>query len=451
MRAFVLSCCVFQRARAIRTTSRSRPATTCSVGWVGDLRARRRLLPARCGTRRESSTPTSTRPSSTQRGSGSTRPALSPARRAVAHRDSENVSETALVVGAGVTGASVAREVRAARLRRHARRAVRTGHCPLGIRRRHPPVARRARRRRLVRAARVARAVALASPAGADGDAVVGADRPRVVRAPRRRLRGPQAFPYSSRPGSRTNGARRPRPPRSSLTRTRRRARSALGARGGRAASASRDPAPRSRSRAARRRDGRARIAPDDEPDADVVVWACGAWLPTLFPDDVEIRVERRDVFFLGGDASWRDTPGLGRVRQRVLRPRRHRRARRRGRARPGERRGRPRHARPRAAGAREDAARDFAARRFPSLAGAPIVGARVCQYDLVLRQPLRLRPPPGPPPWWLFGGGSGHGFKHGPALAEYIADCVEERRGRSPSTRSGALTGDAGLRTKSY
>ena len=53
-----------------------------------------------------------------------------------------------------------------------------------------------------------------------------------------------------------------------------------------------------------------ARIAPDDEPDADVVVWACGAWLPTLFPDEVEIRVERRDVFFLGGDASWRDTPG---------------------------------------------------------------------------------------------------------------------------------------------
>ena len=49
---------------------------------------------------------------------------------------------------------------------------------------------------------------------------------------------------------------------------------------------------------------------PGDEPSADVVVWACGAWLPTLFPDEVDVRVERRDVFFFGGDASWRDTPG---------------------------------------------------------------------------------------------------------------------------------------------
>ena len=30
---------------------------------------------------------------------------------------------------------------------------------------------------------------------------------------------------------------------------------------------------------------------------------------------------------------------------------------------------------------------------------------------------------------WWLVGGGSGHGFKHGPALAEYVADCIEGKR----------------------
>jgi sarcosine oxidase len=193
-----------------------------------------------------------------------------------------------------------------------------------------------------------------------------------------------------------------------------------------------------------------ARIAPDDEPDADVVVWACGAWLPTLFPDEVEIRVERRDVFFLGGDASWRDTPGwveydsgfyghgdIGGLGVKVapdlmsdeVDPDTLDRV---------------------PLGAREDAARAFAARRFPSLAGAPIVGARVCQYDLSSDSHFLFGRHPARPTWWLFGGGSGHGFKHGPALAEYIADCVEERRRPEPFHALGGRSGDAGLRTKS-
>jgi sarcosine oxidase len=193
-----------------------------------------------------------------------------------------------------------------------------------------------------------------------------------------------------------------------------------------------------------------ARIAPDDEPEADVVVWACGAWLPRLFPDEVEVRVERRDVFFLGGDASWRNAPGwveydsgfyghgdVGGLGVKIapdlssdeVDPDTLDRV---------------------PLAERQTAAREFTARRFPSLAGAPVVGTRVCQYDLSSDSHFVFGRHSERPTWWLFGGGSGHGFKHGPALAEYIADCVEGRREPEPFHALGTRTGDAGLRTKS-
>src|SRR5207244_8792789 len=54
-----------------------------------------------------------------------------------------------------------------------------------------------------------------------------------------------------------------------------------------------------------------ARCVPADDPRGDVVVWACGPWLASLFPEQVELRVTRRDVFFFGADGSWRGTPGF--------------------------------------------------------------------------------------------------------------------------------------------
>jgi glycine/D-amino acid oxidase-like deaminating enzyme len=193
-----------------------------------------------------------------------------------------------------------------------------------------------------------------------------------------------------------------------------------------------------------------ARVAPDDEPDADVVLWACGAWLPALFPHEAQVRVERRDVFFLGGDASWRNSPGwveydggfyghgdVGGLGVKVAPDLRS------DEVEPDtlERIPLPE---------REHAARDFAARRFPSLAGAPVVGARVCQYDLSSDSHFLFGRHPDRPAWWLFGGGSGHGFKHGPALAEYIADCIEGSREPEPFHTLDPRSGDAGLRTKS-
>jgi sarcosine oxidase len=194
-----------------------------------------------------------------------------------------------------------------------------------------------------------------------------------------------------------------------------------------------------------------ARVDPHDEPEADVVVWACGAWLPALFPGEVEVRVERRDVFFLGGDASWRDTPGwveydngfyghgdIGGLGVKIAPDL------------PSDEVDPDTLDRLPLAG-REAAAREFAARRFPSLAGAPVIGARVCQYDLSTDSHFVFGRHPDRPTWWLFGGGSGHGFKHGPALAEYIADCVEGHSEPEPFHALGARTGDAGLRTGSY
>ena len=61
----------------------------------------------------------------------------------------------------------------------------------------------------------------------------------------------------------------------------------------------------------------RGRVTPDAAPGADVVIWACGPWLAGLFPDHVDLKITRRDVFFFGGDAAWQRHAGVLRVRRR--------------------------------------------------------------------------------------------------------------------------------------
>ena len=39
----------------------------------------------------------------------------------------------------------------------------------------------------------------------------------------------------------------------------------------------------------------------------DVVVWACGPWLPKLFPEHVPVRPVLAELFFLDGGPAWRD------------------------------------------------------------------------------------------------------------------------------------------------
>lgn len=70
-------------------------------------------------------------------------------------------------------------------------------------------------------------------------------------------------------------------------------------------------------------------------------------------------------------------------------------------------------------------AARARLARRFPGLAGAPLLEARVCQYENTPDGRFILDRLPGADNAWIAGGGSGHGFKHGPAIGERVADLV--------------------------
>ena len=67
------------------------------------------------------------------------------------------------------------------------------------------------------------------------------------------------------------------------------------------------------------------------------------------------------------------------------------------------------------------DAARAFLARRFPALANAPLLGTEVCQYENSSNGDFVIDRHPGLEHVWLAGGGSGHGFKHGPAAGEYL------------------------------
>jgi monomeric sarcosine oxidase len=67
-------------------------------------------------------------------------------------------------------------------------------------------------------------------------------------------------------------------------------------------------------------------------------------------------------------------------------------------------------------------AAKQYLARRFPALKDAPLVETRVCQYENTSNGDFLIDRHPALENVWLVGGGSGHGFKHGPSLGEYVA-----------------------------
>ena len=70
--------------------------------------------------------------------------------------------------------------------------------------------------------------------------------------------------------------------------------------------------------------------------------------------------------------------------------------------------------------------ARDCLARRLPALKDAPVTEARVCQYENTSNGDFLIDLHPEFENVWLVGGGSGHGFKHGPAVGEYVAARIE-------------------------
>ena len=166
---------------------------------------------------------------------------------------------------------------------------------------------------------------------------------------------------------------------------------------------------------------------------ADRYVFACGPWLGALFPEPIGDRVKptRQEVFFFGTPAGdpkfledhlpvWIDhgkdffygIPGSERRGFKLAEDARgpnfdptH-----------GDRMPTPEGVK---------AARRYLEFRFPALKEAPLLEARVCQYENSPDQRFIIDRHPETGNCWILGGGSGHGFKHGPAVGERAAALV--------------------------
>jgi glycine/D-amino acid oxidase-like deaminating enzyme len=183
---------------------------------------------------------------------------------------------------------------------------------------------------------------------------------------------------------------------------------------------------------------------------ADRVVWAAGPWLGRLFPGLVDLRVVRREYLYFDAGPGWSATSvpvfydfagpvyGLGDLDgygfkvapddpapefdpDTVERP-------------PDP--------------ASEAAARAYLRLRFPALADAAVRSSRVCQYELTADNQFIAAPHPDDEDVWILGGGSGHGFKHGPALAEYVERLLDGREAPDPVLGLGPRAVATGLRS---
>jgi sarcosine oxidase len=171
-----------------------------------------------------------------------------------------------------------------------------------------------------------------------------------------------------------------------------------------------------------------------DALSASNFAFACGPWLPAIFPDLLGHRIfpSRQEIFFFGvppGDMRFASPAlptwlmlsdefyGMPDIESR------------------GFKLAFDRHGPP----ADPDtlmrvvspeglaAARAYLARRFPALRDAPVVESRVCQYENTSNGDFLVDRHPAFSNVWLVGGGSGHGFKHGPALGEYVAARIQD------------------------
>lgn len=168
---------------------------------------------------------------------------------------------------------------------------------------------------------------------------------------------------------------------------------------------------------------------------ADIYVFACGPWLGKMFPRSVgeNFVVTKQDVFFFGtpaGDTRFNEgnIPVWADHGDRFMYgiPGNHGRGFKIG----DDTRGPefdPTSGERVVDAARLDETRRYLAHRFPGMKGAPLIETRVCQYEdtadhnfIIDRHPLNENV-------WIVGGGSGHGFKHGPALGEMLARLVRK------------------------
>ncbi|MGA8272757.1 MAG: FAD-dependent oxidoreductase [Candidatus Sulfotelmatobacter sp.] len=166
---------------------------------------------------------------------------------------------------------------------------------------------------------------------------------------------------------------------------------------------------------------------------ADCYVFACGPWLGRLFPETAGelIRPTKQDIFFFGppaGDFRFSDAqlpvwgdhgerffygiPGSDRRGFKVA----------------DDTRGAtfdPTCGERVVSQATLKRVREYVAFRFPAMKDAPLIETRVCQYEQTTDGNFILDRHPRMANVWLLGGGSGHGFKHGPALGEMMAELI--------------------------
>ena len=191
----------------------------------------------------------------------------------------------------------------------------------------------------------------------------------------------------------------------------------------------------------------------------DQFVFACGPWLPKVFPDVAgdAIRVTKQDLHYLGpapGDDRW-DAPrfpawvdydsafyGIGSIDGR------------------GVKIATDSYGEPwdpdtgdRVVSAESiEAVRAYCRQRFPSLAAAPVLETRVCQYETTSDSHFLIDRHPGLSNAWLVGGGSGHGFKHGPAIGQYVVSLLDGHEPAGEEQRFSLrrdAAAPAGLRTR--
>jgi sarcosine oxidase len=185
-------------------------------------------------------------------------------------------------------------------------------------------------------------------------------------------------------------------------------------------------------------------------------VFACGPWLGKVFPDVLGTRIfpSRQEVFFFGipaGDTrfvapalpTWLfqedlvygmpDIEGRGLkiafdehgervdpdLQSRIVSP------------------------------AMTEIVKKYVARRFPALRDAPIAETRVCQYENTSNGDLLIDRHPEMENVWFAGGGSGHGFKHGPTVGEYVTGRLLD--GRLAEARFSLATKDTAQRRTVY
>ncbi|MEA3078787.1 MAG: hypothetical protein QOF05_195, partial [Sphingomonadales bacterium] len=173
------------------------------------------------------------------------------------------------------------------------------------------------------------------------------------------------------------------------------------------------------------------RLSSGERVQADRFVFAAGPWLPKLFPDVIgpKILPTRQEVFFFAPPAGdrrflpvtmpcWADFNGgdmfygFPDLESRGVKFAHD--------AHGVEVDPDTQSRRPTDAALAEIVA--FRDRRFPLLKGAPLTEARVCQYENSSNGDFLIDLHPSWPNVLLLGGGSGHGFKHGPEVGRYAA-----------------------------